>query len=32
LTSRMADPAFADTIETPVTITKRGCIVWGRKR
>lgn len=32
LTSRMADPALADRVETPVTITKRGSIVWGRKR
>ena len=31
LTSRIADPALADNIDTPVTITKRGCIVWGRK-
>ena len=32
LTSRMANPALADKVETPVTITKRGSIVWGRKR
>ncbi len=31
LTQRLADPALADNIETPVTITKRGCLVWGRK-
>lgn len=31
LTQRLADSAIADTIETPVTITKRGCLVWGRK-
>jgi SAM-dependent methyltransferase len=32
LTSRMADPALADGVVTPVTVTKRGSIVWGRKR
>lgn len=32
LTSRLADPALADNVELPVTVTKRGCIVWGRKR
>ena len=32
LTSRMADPALADNVRTPVTVTKRGSIVWGRKR
>lgn len=32
LTSRMADPALADNVNTPVTVTKRGSIVWGRKR
>ena len=32
LLSRMADPVLADNVETPVTITKRGCLVWGRKR
>jgi SAM-dependent methyltransferase len=32
LRSRMADPALADKVETPVTVTKRGCVVWGRKR
>ena len=32
LTSRMADPALADNVKTPVTVTKRGSIVWGRKR
>ena len=31
LVSRMADPALADGVHTPVTITKRGCLVWGRK-
>jgi SAM-dependent methyltransferase len=31
LISRMADPALADKVETPVTVTKRGCIVCGRK-
>jgi hypothetical protein len=31
LRSRMADPALADNVETPVRVTKRGCIVWGRK-
>ena len=31
LTSRMADPTLAGNVETPVTITKRGCLVWGRK-
>ena len=31
LVSRMADPLLADNVETPVTITKRGCLVWGRK-
>lgn len=32
LTSRMADPALADRVPTPVTVTKRESIVWGRKR
>jgi len=32
LVGRMMDPAFADEIETPVAVTKRGCLVWGRKR
>jgi SAM-dependent methyltransferase len=31
LTSRLADPRLADDAELPVTVTKRGCIVWGRK-
>jgi ubiquinone/menaquinone biosynthesis C-methylase UbiE len=31
LTSRLADPALADGVAVPVTVTKRGCIVWGRK-
>ncbi|MEO8458749.1 MAG: class I SAM-dependent methyltransferase [Chloroflexota bacterium] len=31
LTSRLADPALADNVALPVTVTKRGCIVWGRK-
>jgi SAM-dependent methyltransferase len=31
LTSRLADPALADNVQTPVTVTKRGCVVWGRK-
>lgn len=31
LISRMADPSIADGVRTPVTITKRGCLVWGRK-
>jgi len=32
LTSRCADPTLADNVALPVTVTKRGCIVWGRKR
>jgi SAM-dependent methyltransferase len=32
LTSRLADPTFADGVETPVTVTKRGCLVWARKQ
>jgi SAM-dependent methyltransferase len=32
LSSRLADPALADNVQTPVTVTKRGSIVWGRKR
>ena len=32
LSSRMANPDLADSVKTPVTITKRGCLVWGRKR
>ena len=27
----MRNPALADGIQTPVTVTKRGCLVWGRK-
>lgn len=31
LRSRCADPELAEAVDTPVSITKRGCIVWGRK-
>lgn len=32
LISRFADPALADAVPTPVRVTKRGCLVWARKR
>jgi len=32
LLSRMADPELANRVDTPVTVTKRGCLVWARKR
>lgn len=31
LTSQFADPALANGIETPLTLTKRGALVWARK-
>ena len=31
LTGRMIDPDHADAIETPVTVTKRGSLLWGTK-
>lgn len=31
LRCRFVDLALADAIETPVTVTKRGCLVWARK-
>jgi SAM-dependent methyltransferase len=32
LVSHLGDPAIAERVETPLTVTKRGCLVWGRKR
>jgi SAM-dependent methyltransferase len=31
LIARFVDPALADEVKTPVTVTKRGCLVWARK-
>lgn len=31
LRCRSVDLALADDVETPVTVTKRGCLVWARK-
>ncbi len=32
LIGHFVDPTLADSVKTPVTITKRGCLVWARKR
>lgn len=32
LESHLGDPSVAERVETPVTVTKRGCLVWARKR
>ncbi len=32
LVGRFVDPSLADRVTTPVTVTKRGCLIWARKR
>ena len=32
LIGQLGDLALADGVQTPVTVTKRGCLVWARKR
>jgi SAM-dependent methyltransferase len=31
LVQQMGDPRRADDVEVPITVTKRGCLVWARK-
>ena len=32
LINQLGDPRLIDCVHTPVTVTKRGCLVWARKK